>query len=294
MRRRDEVMVGILVTVGLIVGIAGTLWLARKGFGSTYPMHTRFAWGAGLKTGQQVLLAGVQIGAVDKVALRPDGFLDVRLQIEKEYTIPEGSTSKAEALGIFGDRAVSLTPPRNVTFTPMRAGDTIPAGPPAPTISDVLARVDTVGRSVTDITKAIEFELVKGGGLTDLRRSIAATNRLIESLGAIAAEQSRGLTMTMTTARRSLAAIDSTAVDSTVRNVQAATAQLAALSAELEGTKARLDSLLAKVDHGNGTVAKLLNDSTMHTDLRRVMANMDSLLVDIKKNPRRYINVRVF
>ncbi len=82
MKRRDEVTVGILITVAVIVLVLGTLWLARGGLSSGYPLYTRFAWGQNLKQGQPVLLAGVNVGYVGDVTLRRDGYLDVMLRID--------------------------------------------------------------------------------------------------------------------------------------------------------------------------------------------------------------------
>jgi phospholipid/cholesterol/gamma-HCH transport system substrate-binding protein len=48
------------------------------------------------------------------------------------------------------------------------------------------------------------------------------------------------------------------------------------------------------VDSGGGSAAKLLNDPGMYNDTRALLQRMDSLLADIKKNPKRYINVKVF
>ena len=48
MKRRDEVLVGLLLTAGLIVAILGTIWLSRGGLNSGYPLYARFDWGAGL------------------------------------------------------------------------------------------------------------------------------------------------------------------------------------------------------------------------------------------------------
>ena len=87
MRRRDEVLVGVFITAALLIGISGSLWLARRGFGSGYPMYGQFPWGAGLKNGQQVLLAGVSVGYVDQVELKPNGYLDVVMEIESEYQV---------------------------------------------------------------------------------------------------------------------------------------------------------------------------------------------------------------
>src|SRR5690242_20801618 len=104
MKRRDEVTVGILITISVIVLVLGTLWLARGGLKSGYPLYTRFNWGQNLKQGQPVLLAGVTIGYVGDVKLRP-GYLDVMLSVDDQYKIPKGSTATVKAVGIFGDVA---------------------------------------------------------------------------------------------------------------------------------------------------------------------------------------------
>ena len=76
MKRRDEVSVGIIITVAVVILLLGTLWLIRGGLKNGYPLHTRFAWGQNLKQGQPVLLAGVSVGYVGDVTLRRDGYLD--------------------------------------------------------------------------------------------------------------------------------------------------------------------------------------------------------------------------
>ena len=60
MKRRDEVLVGVLLVAATIVGVLGTLWLVRGGLSSGYPLYTVVSWGAGLTQGQPVLLAGAR------------------------------------------------------------------------------------------------------------------------------------------------------------------------------------------------------------------------------------------
>ena len=129
MKRRDEVSVGILITVAVIVLILGTLWLARGGLKSGYPLYTRFAWGQNLKQGQPVLLAGVSVGYVGDVTLRRDGYLDVMIRIDNQYTVPKGSTAVVKPVGIFGDVAVRSC--RRLPFPPRRTPRATPY-PPAP------------------------------------------------------------------------------------------------------------------------------------------------------------------
>ncbi|HJU89889.1 MAG TPA: MlaD family protein [Gemmatimonadaceae bacterium] len=294
MKRRDEVIVGVFITLSLLVGIFGTLWLARKGFGKTYPLYTRFQWGENLKAGQQVLLAGVQVGAVDDVRLKREGYLDVRLKIDREYQVPEGSTATVVSVGFFGDKAVAIHPPQQFTASNVEAGDTIPPGRPGVSIDQLLQRMDTVSRSVTDVAQTFEVQMVRQGGLADLRQAIGNTNRLIAQLNDVAAEQSRGVSATLASLRRTINAIDSSTVDSTMRSMHDASQNLATLTATLTQTTATMNQLVARIDSGQGTAGKLVRDEELYNDLRDVVTRVDSLLADFKRNPKRYINLKVF
>lgn len=282
-----------LLTVAAAVGIVGTIWLTRGGLSSGYPLYTRFAWGQNLKQGQPVQLAGVSVGYVDAVKLRDDGFLDVVLRVQDEYRIPRNSRAAVVPVGIFGDVAVALQPksPSPIHYQP---GDTVPAGQSPPGIAEILARVDTIGRRVSTITAALEDQLVGGGALRDVRQTIDAAQQLTLQLNRVAAEQSQNLTATMASLRRTASAVDPAIVDSTLRNFRAASANLNAMSAELGTAVGRLDSLLAGLEAGQGTAGKLLSDTLLYADLRRVVQHVDSLMADIKRNPRKYINLRIF
>jgi phospholipid/cholesterol/gamma-HCH transport system substrate-binding protein len=293
MKTRDEVLVGLVVTVAIVLTVLGSLWLARGGLSKGYPLYAKFPWGAGLKQGQPVLLVGVSAGYVDEVDLHQDGTLVTTLRIQKNYQVPITSRATVVPNGIFGDMAVALTPskPDPRSYKP---GDTVPIGPSTPGIADLTAKADSVMRSVNSVTTALEHEMVATGGIRDLRNTIGATNRLVNEFASIAAEQSRQLSATMTSLRRATGAIDPVKVDSTIANFRTASANMADMSAQLKETSGKLDAILAKVDSGPGSVAKLLNDPGAYNDVRGLLQRMDSLIADIKKNPKRYINVKIF
>ena len=293
MRRRDEVLVGILMTTAIAVAIIGTLWLVRGGLSSGYPLYARFAWGQGLRTGQPVLLSGVSVGIVESIELQRSGHVVVQLRIEGEHRIPATSLATIKANGIFGDMLISLQPTK-VTADDFASGDTVPTGPPSPTIEAMLIRLDTIGRQVNDVTQAFEMQLVRGGGIEDLRKTLASTNRFVTQLSAIAAEQSRQLTLTMGSFRRSAAALDSLRIDSIMKNMEATSANLTRLTSSLDSTSRELGSVVAKVNNGTGTAGMLVNDTLLYANLKNAVARIDSLTADIKKNPRKYINLEIF
>ncbi len=293
MRRRDEVFVGMLLTVAAAVAIVGTIWLTRGGLSSGYPLYTRFAWGQNLKQGQPVQLAGVSVGYVDEVHLRDDGYLDVVLRVQDEYKIPRSSTAAVVPVGIFGDVAVALQPkaPSRVHYEP---GDTVPPGQSPPGIAEIMARVDTIGRRISVITAALEEQLVAGGAFREVRQTIDAAQQLTLRLNRVATEQSQNLTATMASFRRAADALDPQVIDSTMKNFRTTSANLSALSADLSRTTKRADSILVALESGRGTAGKLLADTLLYSDLRAVVHRADSLMADFKRNPRKYINLSIF
>lgn len=294
MKRRDEVAVGILITVATVVLIIGTIWLLRGGLSSGYPLYTRFKWGQNLKQGQPVLLAGVTVGYVGDVTLRQDGYLDVLMRIDDQYKIPRNAKAQVQAVGFFGDVAVALIPttgPSPVSYAP---GDTVPPGPPQVSINEIMGRADTVGAAIQSVTQALQVEMVQQGALRDIRRTLNSTAALSAQLQAIAAEQNRNLTQTLAAYRHAASAIDSAKIDATLANMQRTSENVQRMTLALDTSSARINDILAQLQRGRGTAGKLLSDTLLYADLRHTVGSLDSLMTDLKKNPRKYINLRIF
>jgi phospholipid/cholesterol/gamma-HCH transport system substrate-binding protein len=300
MKRRDEVLVGVFLSAAVAIALLGTLWLVRGGLSSGYPLYSKFTWGQNLKPGQQVLLAGVAVGAVADVKLRNDGYLDVVLRVDDDVKVPRNSVASVKPVGIFGDAAIALTPkgPSPISFNP---GDTVPVGPADTDIQAIMNRVDSIGNTVQLMTKAINADLVASGGIRDMRKSLGNAAALTESaarlsvqLNAIAAEQNRNLTATMASFRRAASAVDSAKIDSTMKNFQTSSASLTRIAANLDSTSRHANTLIAGLEQGNGTAGKLLRDTLLYNDLRHVVTHVDSVLADLKANPRKYINLSIF
>ncbi|MEO7521082.1 MAG: MlaD family protein [Gemmatimonas sp.] len=293
MKRRDEVLVGLLLLVAVVIALGGTIWIARGGLKSGYPMYARFPWGAGLKQGQPVLLAGVQVGFVESVELIPDGTLGVTMKVQSQYKIPQGTTAAVQANGIFGDQLVALTPVRATTAS-LVEGDTIPMGPTAPGIPQLLSKGDSIALNALAISTRARSEFVDSGGIAEVRAMLAQTTKLVAQISAITADQSRQLTLTQAALRRTIASVDSTKVDSTVVNLRAASANLERLSREFSETNKQVQDVIGKVSSGPGNASRILNDSTIYLQLNQTMKRLDSLMIDLKANPRKYINLRIF
>ena len=90
-------------------------------------------------------------------------------------------------------------------------------------------------------------------------------------------------------------------VETTTANTDSLTAELLRMSADFERVAARLDttleavgSLATNMQEGRGTLGMLMQDSTLYLSLVEANTELQSLLEDLQRNPRKYINLRVF
>jgi phospholipid/cholesterol/gamma-HCH transport system substrate-binding protein len=293
MRRRDELLVGLMLVLAIVVCAVGTIWLIRGGLASGYPMYARFHWGGGAKQGQSVLLSGVNIGYIDDVIFEQKGTVIIKMSINKKYKIPAGTVATLDPNGFFGDVVVALKPTRITTET-IPANDTVPPGKPQPQLADIIARVDSMSGTLNDVTKSVQVELVQGGGIADLRKTLASTNKLVEQLSGIASTEGHQLADITGKLDHAVSAIDSATIDSTIKNLRTTSANAAILTNNLANTTAHLDDVLAKVDTGGGSTGKLINDPALYNNVSLLMARLDSLTADFKQHPKKYVRLSIF
>jgi phospholipid/cholesterol/gamma-HCH transport system substrate-binding protein len=127
------------VTVGtfVVLGIAAIVWFAvQAGAGaaigrSTYEVNARFTNIGGLKTGSQVLIAGVLVGHVDKIDLDSQYAAIVHLNVNQDMRLPSDTIASIKTSGLIGDKYVALAP-----------GADSKNLPPGGTITDTESAVD--------------------------------------------------------------------------------------------------------------------------------------------------------
>ena len=132
----------------------------------------------------------------------------------------------------------------------------------------------------------------KVGGEVSPEEAVACAQQC--GLNAIAAEQNRNLTATMASFRRAASAVDSAAIDSTLKNFRASSTSLTRIATNLDSTTKRVNGLVGGIERGEGTVGKFMKDTLLYRDLRGLVTQADSVLADLKANPRKYINLRIF
>jgi phospholipid/cholesterol/gamma-HCH transport system substrate-binding protein len=189
-------------------------------------------------------------------------------------------------------------PPIPVPATSYSPGDSVPPGPAAADIGQIMNRVDTIGQSVSVLMHALQQQVIQAGTLKQLNRTMTSAAALSVQLQGVIAQQNRNISETMAAFRDAAThmsnAVDSAQLAATMTHLRQTSENSAKLVANLDSTNAQLRGLLTLAQNGNGTVGKLLTDSLLYSDLRHSVQRLDSLIADIKANPRKYINLKIF
>ena len=125
------------------------------------------------------------------------------------------------------------------------------------------------------------------------------SQKLLQTLNDPKTGANAELSLTMQALRGTLAKLDSTlAAPAVVRardKADTLVGNLNAMSAQFTATGARLDSVLALVQTGKGTLGKFATDSALYGNMVRLTASLDSLVNDIKQHPGKIgVTVKMF
>jgi phospholipid/cholesterol/gamma-HCH transport system substrate-binding protein len=292
--RRASIAVGVFVLAGLAALALTILSLSSQQgvFRSRYRLVAHFDNVQGLMANAPVWLAGRQVGRVESVSFaeRPDGTATLRVQMAVDDDVQDriraDSMASIGTIGLLGDRYVEVSL-GGVAEQPLHDGDELETVSPM-NVSLVMDRgaqaLENVATLAGNLNKVVEeFGQATGGkrladsvgALASVVEEIKAGDGLLHSL--IYDEYEGGGVGSI---ERSLVTLEGI-----LEEVARGDGVLHALIYEelseqdivLEAIEAgsRLNSILAKVDRGEGTFGLLLNDPTLYDDLKRLVGGAE-------------------
>lgn len=237
----------------------------------------------GLSVGDPVVVRGVKQGAVEKVALRPDG-VTVTFWVYQDLPLYSDLGAGIEDRELMGGRQIS--------FDPGRSG--IPAD-----LSLVYKGVNATG--ILSMMRQAETMLVYADSLLHATAAAidpAAVTSLLQGLNRAADETSRILRENRSDIRQSIAraaaVTRSLEQDSLSWRTGLLLDRLDRLSVRLDSTSAVAGRVISGLAGSEGTAGRLLQDQALYDRLLQSAAGIDSLITDIRRHPRRYFKITVF
>lgn len=292
-----EVQVGVTVLIALGVLLWGVTYLKELSLARKVRVwHVVFPQTGGLGKSDEVQVNGIRKGAVQSMDLVGDHVV-VDLALSSDVHLTHDSRIAIRNVGLMGEKVIAVD--LRSSGAPYTERDTIP-GVYELGIPEVMGQLGGTISSVASLAeqvKGIAEILDRKGELTASVRNFRKTS---DELQKAVAENRVALRETMRNFQvasgtvRSLTTDRETELKKSLRNFATASERLVMLSGRLDTLSGRISSVTAKVDRGDGTLGRLVNDRKLYNDLSAAVDSLRALVADVKRNPKKYLKVSVF
>ena len=328
-QRRNDVRVGLAILAAVAIATFGTLWLKGGAFGrEERELRAQFREVGQVIDGSRVKLRGVEIGRVSAIEFHPSGdFVVVAMDVDPDVPLPSSPVVVASPESFFGDWQVEITDrsryPQSEFTVPVEQG-LLPAYA-LPDVGQLAGVADRIAENLAVLSDRVELAFTEETairvreainnlvevtqGLTDLVQRQQGT---VDDLASDLSEMSETLGQTVDAMNRvalevetalaggrTQAIVDNVAV--ATERMDSLTAALVSVSGDFGRTMASADTALAAiadvltaVNEGEGPAGLLLRDTTLYGRVVRSTELLELLLEDVRRNPRRYINLEIF
>lgn len=295
--RTLEIRVGIVVVLASVILVTGVMWFQKfKLVEKRYYFFTRFEEVGRLQSDDPIVINGVESGRVRSVKLG-DREVIVEMGIREGVTIPDDSRIVLKSIGIMGERFVSIT--RGESTTHVAPGDTI-EGQFLMGLSEVMGAAGSVIDELAETSRNLReiLDSLTGGG--KLQSSVDDLATASENLRAIMTDNQPRLSRAIAGFERVSTRLDSlvenhyASLDSSVASFGRAGGQIETAVNRLTEASTDLKEITERLRSGKGSLGKLLAEDDFVDRLNATIADLDSLVNDIKLHPGRYVTFELF
>ncbi len=289
-----KVGVFMLVILAILAYLILRIEDIRFGGGPPRKVTVVFDNAAGLDKQSAVRVAGVRVGKVEKIAIRPsDGKAVATLDIEDpNVLLHQNASAKVANLGMLGEKYVELDPGTPDTPLVTRQSIVLRGTQPA-TIDDVTNQISAIATDVKAITASLRHVMGGPAGQQRLDDIVENVRTITAEVRDLVAANRTNVDATLANARditaqlkveipRLAASLDNVAntVGGTVgenrTDVRQIVENLRGLSGELRTTADNLNSITGQVKSGEGTVGKLIYSNDVHDKLTDALTSVES------------------
>ena len=286
------------------------------------------------RVGDAVVIRGVEAGRIQAIELAPAGWVDVRLRLQKGIQLPADPIVILSESSMFGEWQATVmdrsAAPDNRSVREALA-DATKAGPgmiPGARLPDIAQLTAVAGRIAGDVSRVAQRVQVafddRAAG--ELRQSVRNFADLSAQLSQTVRVQSRNMDDVARRVKVAMASVDSTAgalqrtaqridsstsqgevhqivdnIGSASADVRASSEQLriasrsfVAMQARMQSVLSHTDSVVAKIDRGQGSMGLMVNDPSLYQNSDALVTQMRELVAEIRAHPGRYLTVKLF
>ena len=294
MKHKKEIIVAVLAIIALFLLYFGFNYL--KGiniFNKTTSYVVKYERMNGLVPQCPVYVKGYKVGMVDEILYdfsKAEPFT-VTFSINEDIRLPKGTEVQLVPDGLISGEALELIIPTEGVTAWYAQGDTLPTsitpGMLNAVAEAVLSQLDPILSNIDSVVNVLQETLTKEqlqAILDNVDGTMANVNAITQKADRMMARQLPQLMDTIQLAMNEIHVITD----------NLSQADLKATVAKVDGAVAEVKQLLAAANSTDGTLGKLINDKSLYDDINHTVNSADSLLIDLKANPKRDVHFSLF
>lgn len=304
----NEIKVGTTILLAIIVAVIGFRTMRDiPFFKDKIEVVSVFNKVDGLTAGKSVFINGVDIGTIKKVELSKGDSVRVIMSIDGEVAIPINSKAYIRSLDLIGSKAIVIE--KGNAVQAIQAGGTIKGVFDEGAFSELQEKGITFGDKVVQTTDNVNklvdsLSLVLSRDLRqNLKNSMANLDGITARLDRVLKQRESEISSSIVHLEQFLANSDtlSASVKANIEDILASlknnSKEISSLTTELNALSGEARVTLQKLNEGEGTMGKLLNDPSLYNNLDSLTFNLQRFMRNMDKDPERYlkhVRIRLF
>lgn len=299
--RKQQIQVGVLFILSILVLVFGVLWFKNYRLrAESARVVVEFPSTSGLLRGDPVEVRGVPAGQVREIRYS-EGKAEIVMDLDKSVKLTRQSRISIENIGIMGQKRIAIEPgPPGGEPVPLE--ETVFQGEYEPGISELVSGLGGTLEVVNRLADRLDrmFATFDTSNEGSLGRTLKNTEQVTAELATFLRESRGELSQSVRTFSLAMNDLHQTldgreeSIGELVEKATVASVRLDSTLAELDRAAVLTRETMQKVNSGDGTLSKMVNDEALYVEMTDTIRELRALVADVKENPKRYVRLSLF
>ena len=296
----NELKIGLVVLFAIFIGYMGFRIMKDEPiFSQVNVLYTKFDTVEGLIKGSNVYLNGFKIGSVREMQylVQEDSAL-ITLNITENIQLPKGSMAQLASPDFLGSSTIRII--KSNSSESLEWGSYLKGIQKEGLLNTFTDRGTAISDSVTvtitllnEKLRALDF--LNQQSSNDIGSALSNVKQTSDYLLEAVTSNSDEVNEMIGSAKRTLETIEDisdsskASIEQSIKNLEVLSVEMSKLTRELSATSTTLNSILEKMDRGEGSLGLLLNDPSLYENVDSLSYNLNELIKGIKEDPKRYL-----
>ncbi len=246
----------------------------------------------GLQEGNQVMIRGFSVGRVGNISLsqKRNNRLLVELEVKNHIKLHKGTAAQLVDAGFLGGKVINLVTGNGMQI--LQDGDTLLSELTPSLAEKMSAKVEPIINNLDSITRKVDTMIIAYTALSyEVKNMLFSVQ---DNLNTVKTKLNNTLNNTSAAMKSAKTNLDllSTKLVQITDSIHAM--PLASLTKELQKTSVELNKSMKALNKAEGSMGKMLYDPKLYDNLNQTIRDLDSLFVDLKASPKRYVHFSIF